>query len=191
MRNIYDSVQAFQKLLQTEYRFVLGRKGRQTVFALRFDKAHCFHLMGLHYLKDVPALNKKRSMVFDDLAAGKIAHELVERSIYYDQVAERIHYMPLLEALLDSNDMIFKYNERVQKNSKIRAKFLLKNHMEGRNLFLFIDRDCAEKYFCRSFFPESTRDFTERQPRFTLLQKTKIDLATMEEVILFNRMRCE
>ena len=85
MRNIYDSVQAFQKLLQTEYRFVLGRKGRQTVFALRFDKAHCFHLI----------------------------------------------------------------------------------------------------------FPESTRDFTERQPRFTLLQKTKIDLATMEEVVLFNRMRCE
>lgn len=91
-------------------------------------------------------------MVFDELAAGKIARELVERSIYYDQVAERIHYMPLLEALLDSNDTIFKYNEHVQKNSKIRAEFLLKNHMEGRNLFLFIDRDCAEKYFCRSFF---------------------------------------
>lgn len=51
-------------------------------------------------------------MVFDELAAGKIARELVERSIYYDQ-------------------------------------------------------------------------------GFTLLQKTKIDLATMEEVILFNRMRCE
>lgn len=57
-------------------------------------------------------LNKKRSMVFDELAAGKIARELVERSIYYDQ-------------------------------------------------------------------------------GFTLLQKTKIDLATMEEVVLFNRMRCE
>lgn len=152
MRNIYDSVQAFQKLLQTEYRFVLGRKGRQTVFALRFDKAHCLHLMGLHYLKDVPALNKKRSMVFDDLAAGKIAHELVERSIYYDQVAERIHYMPLLEALLDSNDTIFKYNERVQKNSKIRAKFLLKNHMEGRNLFFLLIETARKNISAVHFF---------------------------------------
>ena len=59
MRNIYDSVQAFQKLLQTEYRFVLGRKGRQTVFALRFDKAHCFHLMGLHYFERCSCVEQK------------------------------------------------------------------------------------------------------------------------------------
>ena len=42
---------AFQKLLEYEYHFIIGRKGKLREFYLNFDKADFHHLSGLHKLK--------------------------------------------------------------------------------------------------------------------------------------------
>lgn len=34
----------------------------------------------------------------------------------------------------------------------IEADYLMKNHMEGKNLFLFLSNARDDSYFCRSFF---------------------------------------
>jgi len=72
MHNIYDCVESFIPLLDTEYHPVLGRKGIAVPLQISFNKKDCFHLMGLQYLIDRPELNRDRGRIFDEIKKRKI-----------------------------------------------------------------------------------------------------------------------
>ncbi len=188
MRNIYDCVDAFQHLLDIEYHFIVGRKMCEVSFDLRFDKSVCYHLMGLQHLKDIDSIGGSRQKVFDRISARKIRREMVEASQYYPDVAERIHYLCELEALLDSNELVFKYHKRFNKYSRIEAEFLLESRSQEQSLYLFIDRERDGTYFCRSFFPKDKTDYTKNQPRYTLLYKEKHNLRTGEAIVQYDKL---
>lgn len=189
IRNIKDCVSAFLPLLNTEYEIVLGRKEVAVTLRIIFDKKDCFHLMGLQYLVDRPELNQDRGKVFDEIMVGSISTEQVESSDFYKRVEERVHFLPLLEQLLDSNDTIFKYNKKANMYSKIDADYLMKNKMEEKGLYLFLSHATDDKYFCRSFFPEGKKNYTKNQASWTLLYKKKCNLNTGEEIVLYDRLK--
>ena len=161
MRNVLDCINAFIPLLSTEYELVLGRKGVAVTLRISFDKKDCFHLMGLQYLIDRPELNKDRSRVFDKIADGTITIEKIESSDFYNKIEQRVHFLPLLEQMIDSNDTLFKYNKKANMYSMIEADYLMENNMESRNLFLFLSNGVGDNYFCRSFFPEEKMDYSK------------------------------
>jgi hypothetical protein len=152
MRNIYDCVESFIQLLNTEYEIILGRKGIAVTINLAFDKKDCYHLMGLQYLIDRPELNRDRGKIFDEIQKHIITIDQVETSAFYDRVKDRINFMPLLESIIDDNETVFKYNQSESAFSMIKADYLLKNNVEERTLFLFLSKGKNNKYFCRSFF---------------------------------------
>ncbi len=148
MRNIYDCVEAFQKLLDKEYYLVLGRKNVSVCLQINFDKKEYFHLMGLQYLTDRPELVRDRGKVFDEIKEHKITAEQLESSDLYYKIAERINELPLLETIIDSNDTIFKYNQKVNTYSVIKADYIMKNKAQGRNIYVFLAEHKEEgKYF--------------------------------------------
>ena len=112
MYTIYDCVNSFCTLLDTEYHLVLGRKGVAVELGIRFGKKDCFHLMGLQYLTDMPNLSRDRGKIFDEIREQKIIQKQVESSNHYHKIAERIELFPHLEDLFDSNDTVFKYNSK-------------------------------------------------------------------------------
>lgn len=189
MRNVLDCINAFVPLLSTEYELVLGRKGVAVTLRISFDKKDCFHLMGLQYLIDRPELSKDRSKVFDEIANGTITIEKIESSDFYKKIEQRVHFLPLLEQMIDSNDTVFKYNKRANMYSMIEADYLMENNMESRNLLLFLSNGAGNKYFCRSFFPEEKMDYSKNQASWTLLYKKKIDLPTGSEIVLYNKLK--
>ena len=173
MRTVVDCIVSFIPLLSTEYEIVLGRKGTAVKLIITFDKKDCFHLMGLQYLIDRPELRRDRGKIFDNIKNGVIKPEQIESSDFYHKIRDRIHFLPLLEKLLDSNDTIFKYNKKANTYSMIEADYLMKNYMENRNLFLFLSNAETNHCFCRSFFPEEKTDYTKNQASWTLLYKKK------------------
>lgn len=188
MRDIKDCVNAFIPLLNTEYQIVLGRKGVTVTLKITFDKRDCFHLMGLQYLIDRPELNQDRGKVFDRIVAGSITTEQVESSDFYKKIENRINYLPLLEALLDSNDTVLKYNQRINMYSMISADYLMKNNMEEKNLYLFLSHGADDKYFCKSFFPEEKKDYTRNQASWAMLYKKKCNISTGDEIVLYDKL---
>jgi hypothetical protein len=188
MRNVLDCVTAFLPLLDTEYEIILGRKGVAVTLRITFDKKDCFHLMGLQYLLDRPELNRDRGKIFDEILTGKITTEQIESSDFYKKIAERVHFLPFLPQMLDSNNTVFKYNQKANAYSLIDADYLMQNNMENRNLYLFLSHSMNELYFCRSFFPEGKLDYTFNQTSWTLLFKKKIKHTTNEEIILYDRL---
>ena len=91
--------------------------------------------------------------------------------------------------MLDSNDTVFKYNKKANVYSVIEADYLMKNHMEGKNIFLFLSNARDDSYFCRSFFPEEKMDYTKNQASWTLLYKNKRNLIDGSEHILYDRFK--
>ena len=163
MRTVVDCVSSFVPLLSTEYEIVLGRKNVAVKLTITFDKKDCFHLMGLQYLTDRPELRRDRGKIFDEIQDGIIKRENIESSDFYHEIQDRVHFLPLLEKILDSNDTVFKYNKKANIYSMIEADYLMKNHMEGKILFLFLSKAKKDSYFCRSFFPEGKMDYAKNQ----------------------------
>lgn len=190
MHNIYDCVESFASLLDTEYHLVLGRKGISVSLDISFDKRDCFHLMGLQYLTDKPELRSDRGKIFDQIRERKITKDKIESSDLYGKIADRIKMLPFLEELLDSNETIFKYNQKANLFSKIQADYLLKNKIYNQNIFIFLSKiPSKDQYFCRSFFPETTQDYTRNQPQWTLLYKEKIKKSEKSTILLYDRLR--
>lgn len=190
MRNVYDCVVAFSRLLDKEYHLVLGRKNISVSLQINFDKKECFHLMGLQYLTDRPELVHNREKIFDALYKHQITAEHLQSSDLYYKIADRVDILPLLECIMDSNDTIFKYNRKLNTYSVIKADYIMKNQIEGKNIFLFLAKGNEEgRYFCRSFFPQNKMDYTKNQASWTLLYKKKITLSSGKEEILYNRLK--
>ena len=145
--------------------------------------------MGLQYLKDRPELNRDRGRVFDEIKARKITLKQVQSSVFYENISERIDKLPYLEELFDSNDTIFKYNQKNNVFSLIQADYLMKNKLEEVNIYIFLAKNAEGKYFCRSFFPETNKDYTKNQASWKLLYKEKIRKSTGETEILFDRLK--
>ena len=154
MRTVVDCVSSFIPLLSTEYEIVLGRKNVAVKLIITFDKKDCFHLMGLQYLTDRPELRRDRGKIFDEIQNGIIKRENIESSDFYHKIQDRVHFLPLLEKMLDSNDTVFKYNKKANVYSMIKADYLMKNHMEGKNLFLFLSNARDDTYYWKVLLNE-------------------------------------
>jgi hypothetical protein len=190
MHNVYDCLEAFRRLLDKEYHLIPGRKNVAVSVKVKFDKKEFFHLMGLQYLTDRPELNQDRGKVYDAIRRRRITAEQLQSSDLYYKIADRIDLLPQLENIIDSNETIFKYNQKRNTYSVIKADYIMKSVSCGKNVFLFLAGNKLDgTYFCRSFFPQDKMDYTINQASWALLYKKKINLITEEETILYDRLK--
>ena len=191
MANVLDAQKAFSKLLDIEYQFVLGRKDKTVSLTIEFQKYHFFHLAGLQYLKDLSRLFIPAEGVYNQIESGQLPVSYIESSNNYDYIKGRVEYLPTLEYIFDSNDTIFKYNPELQAFSVIEADFLLRNEINKVPIFVFLSKDKNKKYFCKTFFPQGKKDYTERQTKWTVLFKKKIVKSTNTETVLYKNKNFE
>lgn len=181
----------FNILLKHQYRFVLGRKGQIKEFIISFDKSDFHHLAGLHKLKDNAKVQYgKRADIFDSILAGEITLEQIQKSEFYNEMKERLEPLCHLEAFLDNNDLIFHYNEKVNRYSVIKADYLLENIFYNQRVYLFLGARARDKeeQMCRTFFLKQEKDYTIGQPKYTLLKKEKLNVETGDIIVQYNRL---
>lgn len=180
----------FNHLLPYQYHIVIGRKGKMREFTITFDPADFHHLAGLHKLRDnIRFQTGKRDDIFKDILAGKLTLQQASRSAFFQEMESRLNPLAGLEAFIDSNEIIFRYNAKSNVFSAISADYLLQNDFEGNPVYLFLaQRTGTDTQVCRTFFPKAEKDYTEGQPRYTLLKKEKKNLKTGETEIQFDRL---
>ena len=190
MDKLQERACSFRRLLDYEYKIVLGRKGRKTELVISFEKTDFPHLIGLHKLTDVLNGNIATDMLFNKCLKGDISYEMISKSRFFQKLGNRFEYFDKLEDMLDSNDMIFKCNtNNMAKYSRIIADFELKNVYEDLIFYLFIEKiHCSEELYCKSFIQENTIDYTYGQTKMTLLYKEKINRKTNERITQYNRL---
>ena len=181
---------AFQKLIDTQYEIIIGRKGQTSKIILNFSETEFVHLAGLHKLVDNEFFRTaSRKKVFVSALDGKISYDRLTKSENFDFIKERIEYFEFLESILDSNEIIFKYNSKKQAFSLIQADYLLQSAHNSRNIYIFLDRlENSNSHFCRSFFPKGDTDYTVGQTKYTLLYKKKINKKTGETIVQYDKL---
>lgn len=187
---LYECAVSFEKLLHIQYHFVLGRKGNLKEFHLSFDKSDFHHLAGLHKLKDINALQiGKRSKIFDAILSQNITIKDIQKSEFYNQMYTRLEPLLNIEKFLDDNQLIFHYNEKNRLYSVIKADYLLENQYQNQSVYLFLGaRTNENNQMCRTLFPKNVVDYTNGQPKYTLLKKEKLNMVTGDMEQKFNRM---
>ena len=70
MDKLQKCAKAFEKLLEIQYRIVIGRKGKTVELVIGFSKLDFHHLMGLGKLKDLRIAKQNRGSVFDEIITG-------------------------------------------------------------------------------------------------------------------------
>lgn len=189
MDKLQQCAKAFEKLLDIQYRIIIGRKGKSVELTIGFSKLDFHHLMGLGKLKDLRIAKQNRTLVFDNILSGKTSYATLMASRYLPQIENRFEPLALIERLLDDNRLIFRYNKKLNQFSLIEADYLLSTLLENSEIYIFLaEHKETGRYFCRSFFPKEARDYTEGQPRYTMLYKEKKNLSTGEIIVQYDKL---
>ena len=167
MDSLQKCAKAFDQLTRYQYHFVIGRKGQTLKFTVSFDPSDFHHLAGLHKLKDNVRLQTgQRSTIFRDVLDGKYPFEQIKHSAYFREMEQRLTPLAHLEEFLDSNEIIFRYNEKANRFSAIQADYLLLNDVKEIPVYVFLaQRTGQETYVCRTLFlkaSQSTRCFKRK-----------------------------
>ena len=115
--SILKCLTSFSKLLDTRYIMHLGRAGKTVSFEIGFTKHDCYHLMGLHYLKDRRD-NRGRNYIFDELLASADARKhiffLVSRRNTFSitQLIIGKYLFSLITAKIQMNGSAVLYSQR-------------------------------------------------------------------------------
>lgn len=152
---LMECASVFKNLMNYQYRFTLGRKGKLKVITLGFSETDFHHLVGLHKLRDTEVARANRGAVFRAILSGRITYATIIKSTFIEEILSRLQTFPNLEFLLDHDQLVFRYNKKVYPYSSIESEFLLKMG-DGSILditFLFLDKTEQGIYYCRSFSP--------------------------------------
>lgn len=155
MDKLQKCAKAFEKLLEIQYRIIIGRKGKTAELVIGFSKLDFHHLMGLGKLKDLRIAKQNRGSVFDEIIIGSTTYETLAKSRYLPQIENRFEPLALIEQLLDDNRLVFRYNAKLNQFSLIEADYLLSTPLENSDIYIFICRTQGHrKLFLSVFLPE-------------------------------------
>lgn len=189
MDKLLECTRVFEKLLDTQYRIIIGRKGKTVEIIIGFSRLDFHHLMGLGKLKDLRIAKQNRETVFNEILRGIITYEGITESRYLGLIQNRFEPLMSMEHLLDDNRLVFRYNTKLNQFSLIEADYLLSTPHEGKDIYIFIAKnEDSGTYYCRSFFPKERTDYTKGQAIYTMLSKEKICLSTGEKQIQYDRL---
>lgn len=189
MDHLQSCAKAFEHLLDFQYHIIIGRKGKSVELNILFDPTEFHHLVGLHKLHDLRIARENRDKVFQQILTGNISINDLKKSQYFPNIQKRIEPFIQIENFLDSNKLIFRYNQKLQTFSLIEAEYLLSTPYENTDIYIFLDRQKEPDYFFfRSFFQKEEKDYTKGQAIYTLLIKEKINLRTEEKIIQYDRL---
>lgn len=114
---------------------------------------------------------------------------MILQSRYFNDIQNRLQSFVNIEKLIDSNQLIFKYNTHNNSLSVIQAEYLLSTPYCNNDIYIFLDKNKnTGNYFCRSFFPKDKKDYTIGQTSYTLLYKEKINTVTGKAEVQFDKL---
>jgi len=172
MDKLKGCILAFDNLLNKEYYIKAGKKQLLLEVQLFFEKPHFHHLIGLNKLRDIRQVTRNTPTLYADIMDGRITYNDICKSVFYNEIADRLEYFPYLEKMLDSEDVIIKHNWSMAKSS-VMAKAIIYSKIDDLYVHYFIDvAEHNSKYFGRTFFTRLDRLYLHDRP-YKILEKRK------------------
>lgn len=178
MSLLLDAALAWRSLKETVYKILIGKKGKSHELTITFLDSEFYHASGIQHVDDVDfGLNKNEFWGHKLITAvidGHIDGDRMVKSQHWPTEKTRLETMCKIENILDNDFSIFEFHGgRLPFHSEICAEYVIRSHVDGSLVFVFIDKDHPGYYFCRSLFKNDDKDYSRNQPQWTILKKRK------------------
>ena len=98
---LYACYIAYGNLVEYQYRFILGRRGKSYLVEIPIRWNEFIHLTGITHLKDLPIVKGNRDILKNKIKRGDITMEMLSKSKFFKNnaldIAYRIKYLTLLD----------------------------------------------------------------------------------------------
>jgi len=79
--------------------------------------------------------------MYDMVIRYELNYEYIEASVFFPIIKERIESLPILEAALDSNELLIKYKQRFAQGKIIEASNIFVYNHGNMLIYYFVDQD--------------------------------------------------
>ncbi len=177
------------------YDCTVARKNTAFDLHFTFSPYEFRHLAGLHRLEH-PRLRSNSERVFKDILAGSLTLADLRQADNWNAESEkflsRLEALSQLDILMDGFLQLYGFSgeklaaQTPPLHTKIDADYLIKFQLPSGITFFFSVKQ--RDFYCgRSLFVNNDRDYTLGQTKFTLLEKTRTDQRTGEQLLLYRR----
>lgn len=167
MDGLLTCAKAFENLLPVKYHIIIGRKGKSVDLTVSFQAVEFHHLMGLHKLHDLRLSRANREKVFSQILSGQITLDDVKKSRYFCSIQKRLDPFQKIEELFDKNDLIFRYNRKLQAFSLIRLNIYFLHHMSIPMCISSSTKKTRQVIFSAVPFFQKRRRITQKTRQYT------------------------
>lgn len=185
MDQLMRSAKQFECLTGIQYRMLFGRKQTIIPVTLKFHPTNYYHLSGLHKIPNlVGTTNSER--IYNMILEGIITEDAAKNHEVYSTILDRIDILCRLEELLDSEHVTYKYLEKKNLTSRIKADLLIHGNLDADNAYFFA-KVCGKDlntYEGISTFKNNYTDYTYKQAKISILYKEKLTIKTNEKIVI-------
>lgn len=177
------------------YDCTVARKNKAFDLHFTFSPYEFRHLAGLHRLEH-DRLRSNSERIFKDILAGKLTLTHLRQADNWNTESEkflsRLEALSQLDLLMDEFLLLYGFSgdklaaQTPSLRTKIDADYLIKFQLPSGITFFFSVKQ-KDTYCGRSLFINNEQDYSRGQTKFTLLEKSKTNLRTSEQILLYRR----
>lgn len=170
------AAKSYEKLLNKDFIITIDTKdGNTETIQVRFKKDNFYHLIGFHYLKDLPQLDTKRNKknsIFNNVLQGNIKYNLIKSSSYFKKIEDRICYFNNIDKLLLEKIILDFDSCNVRFKTTIKCDYMFFKNNDGKYMHLSLAKD--KNHYPESFFVRDDNKYIKNQVVFDVISIKEI-----------------
>lgn len=185
---VKDCISIYETLLNKKYILYLENG---ILLEVTFSKSNLKHLLGLHKLKDMPFVERPANEIYKMISQNIVSDSVIEKSLYYSKIAERIIYFRLIPELLKSKIIVNFDASKIPDDytSKLtNTKYILYRKIDGVKVAHLTLAEGTKAYFPETFFVEPSNIYLTDQTFYDIKKVEIIDFSKKKRKKLLSQI---
>lgn len=166
------AAKSYEKLINKNFDITIDTKdGNTKTIQVQFKKDNFYHLIGFHYLKDLPQLNtrhNKKNKIFNNVLQGSITYSSLKSSSYFDdKMNDRVSYFHNIDKLLFEQVILDFDSCNISLKTNLKCNYMFFKNKDGKYMHLSLAQD--KNHYPESFFVRNDNIYIKNQDIFNIV----------------------
>ncbi|MEG1312217.1 MAG: PBECR4 domain-containing protein [Bacilli bacterium] len=171
------AAKSYEKLINKNFDITIDTKdGNTKTIQVQFKKDNFYHLIGFHYLKDLPQLNtrhNKKNKIFNNVLQGSITYSSLKSSSYFDdKMNDRVSYFHNIDKLLFEQVILDFDSCNISLKTNLKCNYMFFKNKDGKYMHLSLAQD--KNHYPESFFVRNDNIYIKNQDIFNIVSIKEI-----------------
>ena len=179
------AAKSYEKLLNKDFIITIDTKdGNTETIQVQFKKDNFYHLIGFHYLTDLPQLNtrrNKKNKIFNNVLQGTITYDSLKNSSHFNnKIDNRVSYFNNIDKLLFEKVILDFNSSNVNIKTSLKCDYMFFKAQDGKFLHLSLAYD--KNHYPESFFVRNDNVYIKNQNIFDIVSIKEVEKSKPKKV---------